>query len=325
MAEAEPIDPKLFRSALGSFATGVTIVTARDPAGTDVGVTANSFNSVSLDPPMVLWSLAKSSGNLEAFRDAPGFAVHILSVEQEALSNLFARRGVDRFAGLDLARGHGDAPLIGGCAARFECRTAFQHDGGDHVIFIGEVVRFEHSSLLPLVFHGGRYGYVVRQETSVEAPADPPEGSFRADLLGYLLGRAYEQIFLPIRRELEVRGIPEAEYLALSVLGTAGHRTVDDLRAIVGFTGVKVTERLVATIVARGYVRAEEGAPGPPRLALTPAGRRLVLELIAVAEAAERQAEEGLDRSETYLLRQLLKRVIRNTDPGVPPLWGTGG
>ena len=318
------IDPILFRNALGSFATGVTIVTARDPAGGDVGVTANSFNSVSLDPPMVLWSLAKSSANLTAFRDAPGFAVHILAAGQEALSNLFARRGVDRFAGLELGRGHADAPLIAGCAAHFECQTAFRYEGGDHVIFVGEVVRFEHSARLPLVFHGGRYGLVVRQDAPAATPTEPPAGSFREDLLGYLLGRAHEQVFLPIRRELEIRGISEEEYLALSVLGTADHRTVEELHAIIGFTGVQVTDRLVAQLVGCGHVRIEANGQATPKLALTASGRQLVIELIAVAEAAERQAEEGLDRSETSLLRQLLKRVIRNTDPGLPPLFGRG-
>ena len=152
------IDAADFRAALGSFVTGVTIVTASDDSGCDVGVTANSFNSVSLDPPMVLWSLARKSASLPVFAKASHFAVHILAADQEELSNRFARSGMDKFAGLEIDRGAGRAPLLPGAAARFQCRTAFQHDGGDHVIFVGEVLRFDHDPHgTPLLFWRGDY------------------------------------------------------------------------------------------------------------------------------------------------------------------------
>jgi 3-hydroxy-9,10-secoandrosta-1,3,5(10)-triene-9,17-dione monooxygenase reductase component len=151
-------DTRLLRQALGSFATGVTIVTTRDRAGNDVGLTVNSFNSVSLEPALVLWSLAHSSQNLlAAFNESGYFAVHILAAEQEALSNLFASRGADKFAGLTLTRGAGGVPLLEGCAARFECRTAQRIAGGDHEIYIGEVLAFENCQRPPLLFHGGQY------------------------------------------------------------------------------------------------------------------------------------------------------------------------
>src|SRR5215213_7611295 len=134
------IDARAFRNALGAFTTGVTIVTTRDSCGRDVGLTVNSFNSVSLEPPLVLWSLARSSASLAAFVEADYFAVHILGARQEALSNLFAQRGADKFAGIAMRRGHGGVPLLDGCAARFECRTAYRHEGGDHEIFVGEVL-----------------------------------------------------------------------------------------------------------------------------------------------------------------------------------------
>jgi 3-hydroxy-9,10-secoandrosta-1,3,5(10)-triene-9,17-dione monooxygenase reductase component len=101
------LDRRAFRDALGSFATGVTIVTTHDGRGNDIGLTANSFNSVSLDPPMVLWSLAKSSGSLDVFNSAPEFAVHILASDQEALSNRFASKGHEKFAGLEVLPPHG--------------------------------------------------------------------------------------------------------------------------------------------------------------------------------------------------------------------------
>jgi 3-hydroxy-9,10-secoandrosta-1,3,5(10)-triene-9,17-dione monooxygenase reductase component len=156
------LDPRAFRAALGSFATGVTVITARAPDGTPVGLTANSFNAVSLDPPMVLWSLAKKALSLPVFSTATHWAVHVLAADQEALSGRFARSGGDKFAGLALANGEGGVPLLAGCAARFQCRTAFQQEGGDHIILVGEVLAFDREERAPLVFHAGGYVQAVR-------------------------------------------------------------------------------------------------------------------------------------------------------------------
>ena len=155
-------DATSFRNALGSFATGVTIVTARDGAGAPVGLTANSFNSVSLDPPMVLWSLSLHSGSLPVFRDAENWAVHILAADQQAMSDRFATPAIDKFAGLNLGDGPEGAPFIEGCAARFGCRARFEYEGGDHAIFLGEVVDFDRREAEPLIYHGGRYGRIMR-------------------------------------------------------------------------------------------------------------------------------------------------------------------
>lgn len=161
-----------FRNALGAFATGVTIVTTREADGRDIGLTANSFNSVSLDPPMVLWSLARSARSLPAFVAASHFAVHVLAANQEELSLRFATRGSEKFAGLELERGAGQVPLLRGCSARFQCRTAYRHEAGDHMIFVGEVEQFDHSDLRELLFHRGRYSLAVPKPS---APVPPPE------------------------------------------------------------------------------------------------------------------------------------------------------
>src|ERR1700681_4436653 len=152
-----------FRRALGAFATGVTIVTTRDSAGQDIGLTANSFNSVSLNPPMVLWSLSRHSLSLPAFIAAEHFAVHVLAATQDDLAQLFATRGADKFAGLAVERGPDSIPLLEGCAARFQCRTAYRYEGGDHVIFVGAVLAFDQSERDPLVFHGGEYAIAARK------------------------------------------------------------------------------------------------------------------------------------------------------------------
>ncbi|MBX7484164.1 flavin reductase family protein [Qipengyuania qiaonensis] len=158
-------DPQSFRDALGSFVTGVTIVTARDAEGRPFGLTANSFNSVSLDPPMVLWSLSLQSGTLPVFRDARNWAVHVLAADQQSMSDRFARPGEDKFAGLEVDDGPEGAPLIEGYAARFGCRARFEYEGGDHAIFLGEVVDFDRREAEPLIYHGGSYGRVMRRTT----------------------------------------------------------------------------------------------------------------------------------------------------------------
>ncbi|WP_341859270.1 flavin reductase family protein [Qipengyuania sp. GPGPB31] len=158
-------DPQAFRDALGSFVTGVTIVTARDEAGRPYGLTANSFNSVSLDPPMVLWSLSLRSGSLPVFRDADNWAVHVLAADQQAMSDRFARPGDGKFAGVEDVDGPEGAPLLAGYAARFGCRARFEYEGGDHAIFLGEVVDFDRREADPLIYHGGRYGRVMRAPT----------------------------------------------------------------------------------------------------------------------------------------------------------------
>ncbi len=155
------LDRQAFRRALGSFVTGVTVVTTLDREGRPAGLTANSFNSVSLDPPMVLWSLSLDSTSLTAFREAGWWAVHVLAADQQDLSDRFARREHDKFEGVHTTAGPDGIPLLDGSAARFICRAAFEYEGGDHAIFLGAVQAFEQTGASPLVYHQGRYGGVV--------------------------------------------------------------------------------------------------------------------------------------------------------------------
>ncbi|RVU33912.1 flavin reductase [Hwanghaeella grinnelliae] len=165
--DRDEFDAVALRSALGQFATGVTIVTTRDSDGSPIGLTANSFNSVSLDPPLILWSLARKSINLAAFEASDHFAINVLAADQRGLSDRFARPVEDRFASVDWLEGAGGVPVIEGTLASFECAAHRQFDGGDHVIFLGRVLRFrampaEHDKD-PLVYYAGQYAKANRQ------------------------------------------------------------------------------------------------------------------------------------------------------------------
>lgn len=157
-ARAPQFSSTEFRTALGMFATGVTIITARAPSGELVGLTANSFNSVSLTPPLVLWSLSQAATSMDAFRQGSHYAINILAADQQALAQRFATRGVERFADLEFTEGLSGAPLISGCVATFECFNRSRYTEGDHVIFVGEVEHCSHRpGASPLLYHGGKF------------------------------------------------------------------------------------------------------------------------------------------------------------------------
>ncbi len=151
------IDPAQLRQCLGSFVTGVTVITAIDDQGVHFGMTANSFNSVSLDPPLIVWSLRMNASAFPVFSQAKRFVVNILSEDQVDVSNRFAKSGADRFEGVATAPGLGGLPLIDGCAAYLECSTEATYPGGDHLLFLGRVERLRGSARKPLAFGAGRY------------------------------------------------------------------------------------------------------------------------------------------------------------------------
>jgi flavin reductase (DIM6/NTAB) family NADH-FMN oxidoreductase RutF/flavin-dependent dehydrogenase len=161
-AVAERFDRRDFRRALGQFATGVTVITARTTEGRNVGVTVNSFSSVSLDPPLILWSLARQAPSFADFTNCSHFAVNVLEAKQHHLSRQFSTPLPDKFAGVDFAHGKAEVPLVGGAIAHFICRKVKQYDGGDHVIFLGEVEEYKCNDGEPLVFHSGRYRVTTR-------------------------------------------------------------------------------------------------------------------------------------------------------------------
>ena len=154
------IDPQVLRQALGRYTTGVTIVTCLDEHGQRAGLTANSFSSLSLDPPLVLWSLRRVSPSLAAFSGARHFAVNVLTEAQMPLSRRFATPHADRFAEGDWTAGQTGAPILADSLAVFECALDAQHTHGDHQLYIGRVLHLLQGAGAPLVFQGGHYRHL---------------------------------------------------------------------------------------------------------------------------------------------------------------------
>src|SRR6202047_3745496 len=157
-SDKSPIDPRDFRNALGTYATGVTIITAATADGKPYGLTCNSFASVSLNPPLVLWSLGMFSQALSVFQNASHFAVHVLGASQQALATKFAKSSEEKLAGVEWTPGLGNAPVLADSVASFQCRPANRYYGADHVIFLGAVEAYSYNRREPLLFARGGYG-----------------------------------------------------------------------------------------------------------------------------------------------------------------------
>jgi 3-hydroxy-9,10-secoandrosta-1,3,5(10)-triene-9,17-dione monooxygenase reductase component len=323
-AQEVGFDAAGFRRALGSFATGVTIITTRSADGQPLGLTANSFNSVSLNPPLVLWSLANSSRSLDAFRKAEYWAVHILATHQEALSGRFARTGEDKFAGLAVDQGIGGIPLLHDCTARFQCRTAFQYEGGDHIIFVGEVLDFDWTETAPLVFHGGRYAHATRRDPPGALPRHAEiAGSFSEDFLGYLLGRAHFRFYARIRPLLQQEQLSDEQFFVLSTLTLK--KSVSDASLGQGLAGIldEGSRQALAELLERGFVRSTSGSEaGHAAYELTETGAACAVRVISAAKSVESEVLEKLGAADSPALKLLLNRLLTVIDPEAVAMWG---
>jgi flavin reductase (DIM6/NTAB) family NADH-FMN oxidoreductase RutF len=165
-------DSRQLRNALGRFPTGVTVITTRGRDGKREGLTANSFSALSLDPPLVLWSIVRKSASLPGFLAAGHFAVNVLASDQSQLSHRFATPHADKFEGLDVHEGHGGSPLLPGTLASFECETQQTIEGGDHMLFVGRVRRIRYRDGEPLIFNAGKYATALPLRIAGSAESD---------------------------------------------------------------------------------------------------------------------------------------------------------
>lgn len=305
-------DSRSLRDALGSFATGVTVITTRIDGGRSLGVAAASFNTVSVEPPMVLWSVARDSACAATFEGATHWAVHILASEQESMARHFAGDGSRDFSGLRVEAGSGGVPLLGGCATRLQCRTAFRYTGGDHLIFVGEVLAFETHERRPLLFHDGRYTLALQRDEA-DTPSEA-RAEWSANNLGYLLGRAYFQLYAHIQPHAQRNGLDDAQYFALAVLILRDGRTLNAINAVFAYSDVTTSAAQMQALCARGLLRAT-GQGASARYHLTESGRQLTLRIVAAAESAERDALAGMSEADATALRHLLHRFVKQTTP----------
>ncbi|WP_246504837.1 flavin reductase [Microvirga antarctica] len=304
--EGDPaLDPRAFRRALGQFATGVTVITTATADG-PVAITANSFSSVSLDPPLVLWSLRKQSRNLPAVQGAPHFAINVLAADQIALSNRFSRSTDDKFGNCDWIPGLGGCPLFAGVAAQFECRHVSAHDGGDHMIFIGHVERYRWFDRASLLFAQGRYALALDHpsapsDLTVDAAAHP-----RDDFFLPLLVRAYSYLSGAFDEHRDTEGLDTNQTRVLAFLATRSGASAEVI-ARLAFLGVSAVEDAIAKLVGMGCV-----APRPPgALAITQEGLDRLNRITARAHAFEEQHLAGLDVNDVAATRRVLLALAK--------------
>ena len=312
-------NPHEFRNALGQFATGVTIVTTVNSEAKPVGVTASSFNSVSLDPPLVLWSLAKTAHSMPAYQNSGGFNVHVLASHQSGLSNQFARSSDDKFTGVDWKPCEQGFPLLTEYAALFRCKTHFQYEGGDHIIFVGEVIDYQSHDLPVLVFHGGRYAD-AKQKTAPAAPhemgVDLGSGQFSNDFLLYLLSRAHFQTSYPTCKACHTLGMSEPEYFCLSLLSMSGALSEVDIVNRLEHTGHHPDAEIFARLLRKGWVEHEGND-----IYISDSGRETFIKLLAHSKALEEQLLKHFTDDELEGASKFLKKLIDITGSDIPELW----
>lgn len=308
---AAAFDSRAFRRALGNFATGVTVVTADDGAGNKVGVTANSFNSVSLDPPLILWSLDKRSTSLATFEAASHFAVNILAADQIDLSNNFAKPRDDRFAGIAHQAGVGGAPILLDCSASFQCEKYQILDGGDHWIMIGKVVHFEDCGRSPLLYHQGAYSMVLpHTRMTRREEGQPPSSNFQGRLshnLYYLMTqalRAYQSSYQPLQLS---SGLRTSEARMLMVLENDAGLSLADLQREVAMPAREIDEA-VANLTRKGLVSgSEEGG----NVRLTVSGIDQTEALWTIAREQQDKVFGQFSEEQIEHFKTVLKAVIR--------------
>ncbi len=265
-----------FRRALGNFATGVTIITARSAEGDLVGTTASSFNSLSLDPPLILWSCIKESRACPIYESADYFAVNVLASDQMELSNHFARQQLDKFAGIDWEEGIGGVPVFPNCAARFQCETHDKFDGGDHWIFVGKVIAFDDFGRSPLCFHQGSYATLFSHPgASSKTDSDTTNSDSNGRLANHKFFlmlkavRAYQDAYQPKLKSLElnliesrvllfVHDYPGIDAGALSSHVNAPINEVTEAQANLGNRGFVVVDGNGCNLTDKGQAKANE-------------------------------------------------------------------
>ncbi|MBR0832227.1 flavin reductase [Bradyrhizobium manausense] len=298
-----------FRRSLAEFATGVTVITT-SVDGERFGLTSNSFASVSLDPPLVLWSIRRESKSFAAFTACSHFAVNILAEDQIELSQRFARSGPDKFRELDCLAGEGDAPLFATAAASFECVCRQTYDGGDHLILIGEVLRYSRYERRPLLFVKG--GYAVSAEhpdmrTFVAGRNAECSDNGEERVLSNLMIRAYSAIASRLERgrQMEGLGLTLMQARLLRAAATSPDRTLDDLMPEL-FLDFNASRNLLESLMSLGLVAVDDRG----QVRLTAEGEGRLQAIVAHARANEDILFKGIPDTDLATVRRVLNMMV---------------
>jgi len=301
--EKKTIDPKALRRCLGSFATGVTVVTTRH-GKKDYGITVNSFTSVSLDPPLVLWCLARTSRTYPVFTAAKHFVINVLSVDQVTVSNRFAFRSDDDFPGdVAFSRAVGDAPLLEGVCAHFQCRRTEIFDGGDHVVVVGEVIDFAGSDRPGLVYREGQYAVADTHPSAAEQSREALGQGFLDTTVRPALEditRKFEGYF---DEELREAGISSREAQVLGLLlsrGPLGKEEISNQTLVAG----SFLEETLETLVGKELITESHGI-----FELTPSGQTLASDWFERLGSFKAKALGSIDPAEAEALQRTLARL----------------
>ncbi|WP_426357519.1 flavin reductase [Pseudocolwellia sp. HL-MZ19] len=299
-------DIRDFRSALGQFPTGVTVITALDDKGQPIGCTASSFNSVSIDPALVLWSVDKSAFSAEIFRNAEYFAVNVLSEDQVAISNCFAGRGEDKFKDVSYESGLGGAPLFEGCGAQFECKTWNVYEGGDHLIIVGEVQKYSHNdSLSPLVFSSGSYAVASPHQGTRTENIAKSGNEFLEDYLLYLLhstiSKGHQHLYPRFMEDCDVT--PE-QWRILTILSQSRVISDEALSAEVA-RPVNILSQTLQLLSEKGLVKYTDNL-----VSLTAQGTAMQSKLFSIAKDHEKSLLSDLNDTQIAALKDALKAIV---------------
>ena len=300
-------DLRAFRRCLSQFGTGVTVITAQAEADR-VGVTANSFASLSLDPPLITWAIKKESRSLDTFRAAGRFAVNILASDQIEASRVFATPASDKFSQLAWQPGVSGAPLLDGSLATLECELEAIHEGGDHMLLVGRVRNFTRYEREPLLFVPGRYGMAVDHPgvRPNEAAVPQPQVSEDTSLMVLLL-YAYQAMSAEFDGRRRAVGLTLAQSRVLAVLGHSptGLRLPELVRGT--YLGNRDAEDAVADLVERKCIERTVDQT----VALTPAGRDARRAILQHLHDFDKQKLGAFSAEQIHTARQVLEHLIR--------------
>ncbi len=302
-----------FRSALSSFATGVTIITARDLNDEPIGMTASSFNSVSMEPPLILWSIAKSALSSSSFTHATFFAVHVLASDQTEISNKFAIKGEDKFSKIIWHEDQNRVPIINDVSSRFDCKTHDIHDGGDHWIIVGKVINLENSSKHGLVFSEGSYAITSTIKPEQHSNTDADTGTSLIDeLLIYQLARASRQVGSLFHKTVDEADLTIPEWRILASLYGKASRNLVDLCARTFVDPSAILD--VLSQMSDDNLCVLSGQGSDMIITGTDSGMKRVAHLFKAARNQENDILRNMSEQERLSLIKNLKNVISNTN-----------